>query len=159
MKINTKQLKNISDSNYRPAKQLISAIGIVFIIAFIVSPAILSASKPPIVAKRKSVSIAKSIQRERSWAEKLGFPSGKRVLLLHIDDVGMCPEANTSTYNYIEKGFLNSAAVMMPCPNAEEVIRWAKVIPKQILAFTLPLPANGPITAGGLFQILKKFQA
>ena len=142
MKINTKQLKNISDSNYRPAKQLISAIGIVFIIAFIVSPAILSASKPPIVAKRKSASIAKSIQRERSWAEKLGFPAGKRVLLLHIDDVGMCPEANTSTYNYIEKGFLNSAAVMMPCPNAEEVIRWAKGHPKADIGLHLTLTSE-----------------
>ena len=152
MRINTKQLQNYSNPNYRLAKQLISAIGIFFLIAFILSPAILSASKPPIVAKRKSASIAKSNQQERSWAEKLGFPSGKRVLLLHIDDVGMCPEANTSTYHYIEKGFLNSAAVMMPCPNAEEVILWAKGHPKADIGLHLTLTSEwtnhrwGPVT-------------
>ena len=61
-------------------------------------------------SKKKGAEISTS-------AEKLGFPKGKKVVLLHIDDVGICPEANQATMNYIEKGFLNSAAVMMPCPN------------------------------------------
>ena len=29
-----------------------------------------------------------------TWAEKLDFPPGKRVLILHADDIGMCYEAN-----------------------------------------------------------------
>ena len=29
-----------------------------------------------------------------NWAEKLGFPKGSRVVILHADDIGMCQEAN-----------------------------------------------------------------
>jgi predicted neuraminidase/predicted glycoside hydrolase/deacetylase ChbG (UPF0249 family) len=60
------------------------------------------------------------------WSEKLGFPQGKKVLLLHMDDAGMCPEANAAAEYYIENGHLTSAAVMMPCPNAGSFISWAK---------------------------------
>ncbi len=56
---------------------------------------------------------------------KLGFPAGKKVLLLHMDDAGMCEEANAAVRSYIEKGYLQSAAVMMPCPSARPVVEWA----------------------------------
>jgi predicted glycoside hydrolase/deacetylase ChbG (UPF0249 family) len=59
-------------------------------------------------------------------AEKLGFPKGKKVLLLHCDDAGMCAEANIAVQSYIDKGVVRSAAVMMPCPYAEEMVNWAK---------------------------------
>jgi predicted glycoside hydrolase/deacetylase ChbG (UPF0249 family) len=59
-------------------------------------------------------------------AEKLGFPKGKKILLLHMDDLGMCPEANEAGKYYIQNGYVNSGAVMMPCPNAKEFIEWAK---------------------------------
>ncbi len=59
-------------------------------------------------------------------AEKLGFPSGKKVILLHCDDAGMCQEANIAVKNYFESGDIQSAAVMVPCAYAEELIEWAK---------------------------------
>jgi len=59
-------------------------------------------------------------------AEKLGFPAGKKVILLHIDDAGMCDEANIATRHYFENGNLQSAAVMVPCPYADDLIEWAK---------------------------------
>lgn len=59
-------------------------------------------------------------------AEKIGFPKGKKVLLLHMDDLGMCPEANEAGKFYIQNGFINSGAVMMPCPGANDFIAWAK---------------------------------
>lgn len=34
--------------------------------------------------------------KTKTWAEKLGFPKGKTVLMLHMDDIGMCPEANAA---------------------------------------------------------------
>src|SRR5690606_32516193 len=64
-----------------------------------------------------------------TWAEKLGYPKEKKVLLLHMDDIGMCPEANAAAEHYIENGDLTSGAVMMPCPNAEAFIEWAKEHP------------------------------
>ena len=79
---------------------------------------------------------------KKSWAEKLGFEKGKKVLLLHIDDAGMCPEANASTQNYLGKGDLTSAAVMMPCVNAESMIEWAISHPKADIGIHLTLTSE-----------------
>ena len=59
-------------------------------------------------------------------AEKLGYPAGSKVILLHCDDAGMCEEANIAIEHYFETGDVNSTAVMVPCPYAEELIEWAK---------------------------------
>ncbi|MFA5814430.1 MAG: ChbG/HpnK family deacetylase [Bacteroidales bacterium] len=91
-------------------------------------------------------------QKNKTWSEKLGFPQGKKVVLLHIDDAGMCPEANTATERYIENGHLLSAAVMMPCPNAESFINWAKGHPLADIGVHLTLTSEwknyrwGPLT-------------
>jgi predicted glycoside hydrolase/deacetylase ChbG (UPF0249 family) len=60
-----------------------------------------------------------------TWAEKLGFPPGIKVVMLHADDIGLCEEANQSAIHYLENGNIQSAAVMMPCLFAEDMIRWA----------------------------------
>ena len=26
----------------------------------------------------------------KNWAEKLGYPAGKKIIMLHADDIGMC---------------------------------------------------------------------
>lgn len=67
-----------------------------------------------------------SNEKKNTNAEKLGFPSGAKVLLMHCDDAGMCDEANIAVRNYFETGDIQSAAVMVPCHNAEEIILWAK---------------------------------
>ncbi len=69
-------------------------------------------------------------QQKITNAEKLGFPKGKKVLLLHCDDAGMCEEANIAVQSYSLKGFIQSAAVMMPCPFAEDMVLWATKHPK-----------------------------
>ena len=74
----------------------------------------------------RSGSSADQQQKTETWAEKLGYPAGKKVLLLHMDDIGMCAEANTAAEHYIGNDQVISAAVMMPCPDAEAFINWAK---------------------------------
>lgn len=78
----------------------------------------------------------------RTWAEKLGYPTGKKVLLLHIDDIGMCPEANAAAEHYLENGHLTSGAIMMPCPNAEAFIEWAKAHPGTDIGLHLTLTSE-----------------
>uniref|UniRef100_UPI0032180910 polysaccharide deacetylase family protein n=1 Tax=uncultured Draconibacterium sp. TaxID=1573823 RepID=UPI0032180910 len=75
-------------------------------------------------------------------AEKLGFPAGKKVLLLHCDDAGMCEEANIAVQAYSLKDHIQSAAVMMPCPNAEEMVEWAKKHPKADIGVHLTLTSE-----------------
>jgi len=60
-----------------------------------------------------------------SWAEKLGYPAGKKVIILHADDVGMSEGANRAAARYLENDLIQSAAIMAPCPAADEFIRWA----------------------------------
>lgn len=52
---------------------------------------------------------------QETYAEKLGYPKGKKVIIFHIDDAGMSYEANQGTILAMEKGVANSASVMMPC--------------------------------------------
>lgn len=64
--------------------------------------------------------------QHKTWAERLGFPAGKKVIMLHADDIGMCHEANLAAADYLKKDAIQSAAIMMPCPYADEAITWAK---------------------------------
>ena len=78
----------------------------------------------------------------KNWAEKLGYPAGKKVIILHADDAGMCEEANIATQKQLKNGDIQSAAVMMPCPNAEEMIEWAKENPKHDIGIHLTLTSE-----------------
>lgn len=59
-----------------------------------------------------------------------------------MDDIGMCPEANTAAQRYIENQQILSGAVMMPCPNAEEFIAWAKGQPSADIGLHLTLTSE-----------------
>jgi predicted glycoside hydrolase/deacetylase ChbG (UPF0249 family) len=78
----------------------------------------------------------------RTWAERLGWAKGSRVLILHADDVGMCWEANASTERYLEQGDIQSAAAMVPCPWFEDFARWAKANPKHDVGLHLTLTSE-----------------
>lgn len=77
-----------------------------------------------------------------TWAERLGYPAGKKVVILHADDIGMCPEANISARNYMEADHIQSCAVMMPCPSAKEFIEWAVAHPNEDVGLHLTLTSE-----------------
>jgi hypothetical protein len=64
--------------------------------------------------------------QETTYAEKLGFPKGAKVLILHIDDVGMSWDSNDGTIQAMEKGVANSLSIMMPCPWVPGFVRYMK---------------------------------
>jgi len=66
-----------------------------------------------------------TLQREyANQAEKLGFPAGRKVLILHADDIGMCEEANMAVIPYLENQQIQSASVMMPCEYSDDFMQW-----------------------------------
>ncbi len=79
---------------------------------------------------------------EKTWAERLGYAKGKRVLMLHADDVGMCSEANQSVRQTLPKGQIQSAAVMVPCPWFDDFAAWAKERPELDVGLHLTLTSE-----------------
>lgn len=51
----------------------------------------------------------------QTYAERLGFPAGKKVIIFHVDDAGMSYDSNVGTIQALEKGVATSTSVMMPC--------------------------------------------
>src|SRR5215831_5333949 len=58
---------------------------------------------------------AKAQTLDSTYAEKLGFPKGSKVLIIHVDDVGMSYDSNEGAINAMTKGVATSCSVMMPC--------------------------------------------
>ncbi|MFC2086682.1 polysaccharide deacetylase family protein [Bacteroidota bacterium] len=81
----------------------------------------------------------KKASAETTWAELLGYPAGKRVIMFHADDMGMCKEANDATIKLFENKEIQSAAAMPPCPGFEEAIEWAKKNPDTDVGLHLTL--------------------
>ena len=60
--------------------------------------------------------ISQAQSQDVTYAERLGFPKGSKVLILHIDDVGMSWDSNEGAIRAMEEGVANSLSIMMPCP-------------------------------------------
>lgn len=71
-----------------------------------------------------------SFGQNPTYAERLGYPSGKRVLIMHVDDAGMSWDSNEGTIRSIRDGVANSCSVMMPCPWVPDMVRYIKENPE-----------------------------
>src|SRR3954454_5178668 len=60
--------------------------------------------------------IFKGQTQDSTYAEKLGYPKGARVVILHVDDAGMSFDSNEGVIQAMTKGVATSCSVMMPCP-------------------------------------------
>lgn len=54
--------------------------------------------------------------RAETWAERLGFPEGKKVLILHAHEMGMCQSTNAAAAQLSASGLPHSTAALAPCP-------------------------------------------
>ncbi len=52
---------------------------------------------------------------DTTYAERLGYPKGARVLILHVDDAGMSYASNAGAEKALTQGASTSVSVMMPC--------------------------------------------
>lgn len=98
--------------------------------------------------------------QEKTYAEKLGFPKDARVIILHVDDVGMSWDSNQGAIEAIEKGVATSLSIMMPCPWVPGFAHYLKKNPKVDAGLHLTLtsewtdyrwhPLTGKTTSPGL---------
>jgi chitin disaccharide deacetylase len=66
---------------------------------------------------------------DSTYADRLGFPKGARVLILHVDDAGMSLESNEGAIAALTRGAATSVSVMMPCPWVPGFVKWLKTHP------------------------------
>lgn len=81
-------------------------------------------------------------QEQMTYAEKLGYPKGSKVLILHVDDVGMSWDSNEGAIQAIEKGAATSLSVMMPCPWVPGFLHYLKQHPKTDAGLHLTLTSE-----------------
>ena len=62
----------------------------------------------------------------KSVQERLGYPATARLLVIHADDLGMNHSVNRATFEALEKNWITSSSILVPCPWFPEVGRWAK---------------------------------
>ena len=55
-------------------------------------------------------------QERKTIAERLGYAKDARLLIVHADDLGVTHSENSASISALEKGDINSAAIMVPCP-------------------------------------------
>ncbi len=102
----------------------------VFILALFLTSLLLASTSLPAQSPAKNT------------AEKLGFPADARLLILHADDLGMSHSENRATFEALERGWVSSASILVPCPWFPEVARWAREHPKADLGIHLALTSE-----------------
>ena len=68
--------------------------------------------------------------QNKNLAEKLGYPKDAKLLIIHADDAGFAHAADSAIISAYEKGAINSAAIMVPCPWFPEIAKYAKSHPQ-----------------------------
>ncbi len=60
----------------------------------------------------------------------MGFSEKSKLLIIHADDAGLSHSENMATIQSLEKGFVNSYSIIVPCPWFYEIALFAKKNPQ-----------------------------
>ena len=52
----------------------------------------------------------------QTLVERLGYPLGTKLLIVHADDLGETHSVNAAAIKALQAGTINSASLMVPCP-------------------------------------------
>ena len=67
----------------------------------------------------------------QTLAEKLGYKSTDRLLIINCDDAGMCHSANLAVIDGMENGIITSGTIMTPCPWFGEIAEYSRLNPER----------------------------
>jgi len=75
-------------------------------------------------------------------AQRLGYAKDAKLLIIHGDDLGVSHSVNAASIAALEKGMVNSASIMVPCPWFPEIAAYSKANPTVDLGLHLTLTAE-----------------
>jgi chitin disaccharide deacetylase len=78
----------------------------------------------------------------QTLADRLGYPPGTRLIIVHADDLGETHAVNAATIKALQAGTINSASLMVPCPWFPEMADYAKSHPDADLGLHLTLTSE-----------------
>lgn len=77
-----------------------------------------------------------------SLAERLGYKADAKLLIIHADDLAVAHAENQASFAALEKGMVNSASIMVPCPWLTEVAAFARSHPNYDLGLHLTMTSE-----------------
>ena len=78
----------------------------------------------------------------KTLAERLGHAPDAKLLIVHVDDLGMAHSVNAASIKAFESGLVNSGSIMVPCPWFSEIAAYSRAHPEADLGLHLTLTSE-----------------
>lgn len=88
------------------------------------------------------VSTFPALVSAQTLADRLGYPPGTKLIVVHADDLGETHAVNAAAIKALEMGTINSASLMVPCPWFPEIADYAKSHPDADFGLHLTLTSE-----------------
>jgi len=95
--------------------------------------------------------------QSKPLAERLGYPLGTKLLIVHADDLGMAHSVDAASVKAFEGGLVTSGSIMVPCPWFPEIAVYARSHPEADLGLHLTLTSEWSLYRWG--PVLSKERA
>jgi predicted glycoside hydrolase/deacetylase ChbG (UPF0249 family) len=83
----------------------------------------------PLLILGSLLSVSPMTMSAQTLADRLGYPPGTKLVIIHGDDLGETHAVNAAAIKALEAGSINSASLMVPCPWFPEIADYARSHP------------------------------
>ena len=99
---------------------------------------------PPFILRALLVALlfSTAVVSAQTLADRLGYPSGTKLIIVHADDLGETHAVNAAAIKALERGTINSASLMVACPWFPEMADYAKSHPDADFGLHLTLTSE-----------------